>query len=172
MHRCTRARALALIIAGAIPTMASAQTKPAGVQTVGPWEIVQWASGGKVSRCTLIRDKKPAGTPDYGFLTDREGVLLSVSTKAWKLTPNAAVSVTLTPRGTPARSLRAVPVSAERANLVLGKSDLLSTLQREMPLEVAIGDVKVSLPFDDFNAARVVFESCVLNLDKVMRGKR
>jgi len=27
----------------------------------------------------------------------------------------------------------------------------------------------VSLPFDDFNAARIVFESCVLNLGKELR---
>jgi hypothetical protein len=172
MQCCTKARLLALIITGVAGTAACAQTKPANVQTVGPWEVVQWANGGMVSRCTVIRDQKPAGTLDFGLLTDREGVLLSVSTKAWSLTPDAPVAVMLTPRGAPTRSLQAAPVSAERANVSLGESDLLNALQRETPLDVAIGGVKVTLLFDDFNAARIVFESCVLNLGKKLRRAR
>src|SRR5262245_31360601 len=81
-----------------VPTAALAQVKPAGVQTIGPWEAVQWVNGNIVSRCTLIRDKKPAGVPDYGFLTDREGILFSISTKAWTL-PKQSVTVTVTPKG-------------------------------------------------------------------------
>ena len=95
----------------------SGETRPAGVKTVGPWEIVQWARGRTVSRCTVIRDKRPAGAPSYGILTDREGILLSVETNAWTLTPNSAVAVTLARkarrhvRRRHARSRRSAPMS-------------------------------------------------------------
>jgi len=150
----------------------SDETRPAGVKTVGPWEIVQWARGRTVSRCTVIRDKRPAGAPSYGILIDGQGTLLSVETNAWTLTPNVVVSATLTPKGVPARQLTARPVSPQRANVDLGKGELLKTLQGEAPLDVAIGAVKVTLPFDDFNAARVVLESCVLNLGKPLRAAK
>ena len=147
----------------------SGETRPAGVKTVGPWEIVQWVRGRTVSRCTVIRDKRPAGVPSYGILTDRDGILLSVEANAWTLTPNSAVTVTLAPKGAAARQTTARPVSAQRANVDLGKGELLKVLQSEAPLDVTIGAVKVSLPFDDFNAARIVYESCVLNLGKELR---
>ena len=164
---------IALAALCAIPSAASAQgeTRPAGVKTVGPWEIVQWARGKTVSRCTVIRDKRPAGAPSYGFLTDREGILLSVETNAWTLTPNSAGTATLAPKGAASRQLTARPVSPQRANVDLGKGELLQVLQGEAPLDVTIGGVTVSLPFDDFNAARVVFESCVLNLGNELRAK-
>lgn len=173
MRRFVMPALLALAALCAIPSAASAQggeTRPAGVKTVGPWEIVQWVRGRTVSRCTVIRDKRPAGVPGYGILTDREGMLLSVETNAWTLTPNGAVAVTLAPKGAAARQMTARPVSPQRANVDLGKGELLKVLQGEGALDVTIGAVKVSLPFDDFNAARVVFESCVLNLGKELRG--
>ena len=147
----------------------SGETRPAGVKTVGPWEIVQWVRGRTVSRCTVIRDKRPAGAPSYGILTDREGILLSVESNAWTLTADSAVAVTLTPKGAAARQTTARPVSPQRANVDLGRGELLKVLQSEAPLDVTIGAVKVSLPFDDFNAARIVYESCVLNLGKELR---
>ena len=88
---------------------------------------------------------------------------------AWTLTPNSAVAATLAPKGAAARQTTARPVSAQRANVDLGKGELLKVLQSEAPLDVTIGAVKVSLPFDDFNAARIVYESCVLNLGKELR---
>ena len=175
MRRFVMSALLALAALCAIPPAALAQggeTRPAGVKTVGPWEVVQWARGRTVSRCTVIRDKRPAGVPSYGFLTDREGILLSVETNAWTLVPNSAVTATLTPKGAAARQMTARPVSAQRANVDLGKGELLKMLQGEAPLDVTIGGVKVSLPFDDFNAARVVFESCVLNLGKELRTEQ
>jgi len=151
----------------ALPQVASAQTKPNNVKSVGPWEIVQWVRGATVSRCTVIRDKRPAGAPSYGFLIDGEGLLLSVESNAWTLTPERKVRAIATASGGAARTLDAVPVSAARANIELGKDRaLLGELQTADKLEVQIGGTKVSMPFDDFNAARVVFESCVMTLGK------
>lgn len=169
-----RLKRIALALLCLTPAAAFAQggeTRPAGIKTVGPWEIVQWVRGNTVSRCTVIRDKRPAGAPSYGVLADREGILLSVETDAWTLTPNSAVAVTLGAKGTAPGQMTARPVSPQRANVDLGKGELLKTLQGEAPLEVTIGTATVSLPFDDFNAARVVFESCVLNLGKALRAK-
>ncbi len=174
MRRFVMPGLAAVAVLGLMPAAASAQageTRPVGVKSVGPWEIVQWARGGTISRCTVIRDKRPAGAPSYGILTDREGILLSVETNAWTLTPNSTVAATLAPKGAAPRQATARPVSPQRANVDLGKGELLATLQAEAPLDVTIGAVKVSLPFDDFNAARVVFESCVQNLGKAQRGK-
>lgn len=156
-----------------MPVAAAAQTRPNHVKTVGPWEIVQWVRDATVVRCTIIRDRKPADRPGYGFLIDKQGLLLSVETGAWQLTPNAKVSATLMPADAKARNATALPVSAARANIEL-KDDrtLLSELQRADRLDVQIGHVKVTLPFDDFNAARVVFESCVMTLGKTVTASR
>ena len=161
-----------ILFACASPAMASAQpTRPAGVSTIGPWEAVQWVRGRTVSRCTLIRETKAAGTPGYGFLVDREGVLLSVETPAWKLTPDVAVAATLTPQAAGIRRFSAKPVSAERANIDISKDRaMLDDLQKSERLEVQIGGVKVDLPFDDFNAARVVLEICVQKIGTEFRA--
>ncbi len=71
-------RALIGLLVACIPAAASAQTRPNHQKTVGPWEIVQWVRGTTVTRCTLIRDRKPANAPSYGFLIDNQGLLLSV----------------------------------------------------------------------------------------------
>jgi hypothetical protein len=39
--------------------------------------------------------------------------------------------------------------------------EMLDQLQRSEHADVQIGDSKVRLPFDDFNAARVTLEICV-----------
>ena len=164
---------IAALAVCALPVAASAQTRANHLKTVGPWEIVQWVRDTKVVRCTIIRDKKPADGPSYGFLIDGEGLLLSVESSAWRLTPNAKVGATLTPAAAKTRNLTALPVSAGRANIEL-KSDrtLLSELQRADRLDVQIGGAKLTLPFDDFNAARVVFESCVMTLGKTVSAAR
>lgn len=166
-------RLAAVLIACAVPEMAAAQTRPNSVRTVGPWEAVQWVRGSTVSRCTLIRETKPADAPSYGVLVDQEGTLLSVETTAWQLTPNLAVSVTLKPQAAAMRRLMARPVSQQRANVDISKDRaMLDDLQRSDQLQVQIGAVKVKLPFDDFNAARVVLESCVMTLGKAIGAAR
>jgi hypothetical protein len=173
IERLLRSLTAALALVCVMPVAASAQTRPNHVKTVGPWEIVQWVRDTAVARCTLIRDKKPADGPGYGFLIDKQGLLLSVESGAWQLTPNTKVNATLTPADAKARSRTALPVSTARANIEL-KDDrtLLSELQRADRLDVQIGRVKVTLPFDDFNAARVVFESCVMTLGKTVSVAR
>lgn len=161
------------LIACAVPEMVAAQTKPHSVKAVGPWEAVQWVRGSTVSRCTLIRETKPADAPGYGIPVDQEGTLLSVETTAWQLTPNLAVSATLKPRAGAIRRLTARPMSQQRANVDISKDRaMLDDLQRSEQLEVQIGAVKVKLPFDDFNAARVVLESCVMTLGKATGAAR
>ena len=73
----------------------------------------------KVARCTIIREKKPADGPSYGFLIDGEGLLLSVESSASQPKPNAKVGATLTPADAKVRNLAALPVSATRANVEL-----------------------------------------------------
>lgn len=162
-------RALIGLLVACIPAVASAQTKPNHQKTVGPWEIVQWVRGATITRCTLIRDKKPANAPSYGFLIDSQGLLLSVETTAWQLTPDAKVRARLMPAGAAARNLTVVPASAARANIDFSKDRaLLGDLQRADRLDVAIGAVTVTLPFDGFSAARAVLESCVTTLGKTV----
>ncbi len=126
--------------------------------------------GTTVTRCTLIRDRKPANAPSYGFLIDNQGLLLSVEAAAWQLTPDAKVRARLMPAGAAVRDLTAVPASAARANIDFNNDRaLLGDLQRAARLDVAIGPVTVSLPFDGFGAARAVFDNCVATLGNTLR---
>jgi hypothetical protein len=140
--------------------------QPIGVTSVGPWEIVVWGVGRRVQQCTLIRAKDNGGA-GYGFLIDQRGLVVSVESSAWKLTGGKATSATFSPAKGKPRSLKAVPVSAERANVDLVANDpLLADLQVSDSATVQIGSVTLKLPFDDFNAARVTFEICVQSLGK------
>ena len=144
--------------------------RPIGVSSVGPWEIVVWGVGKRVQQCTLIRAKN-SGNASYGFLIDQRGLLVSVESAAWKLTPDKVTPVTVSPaKGSP-RSLSAKPVSATRANVDLPANDpLLSDLQVSDNATVKIGAVTLRLPFDDFNAARVTFEICIQKLGQDWQG--
>lgn len=136
---------------------------PAATSEIGPWEAVVWTRGQKVHRCTLSRAKPTAEGATYGFLVDTQGGLFGVAHKSFAFTSSAKLRATLTPAGGAARRISAEPVTNIRANIVLPRV-LLDRLQRSSHLDVQMGKGKVRLPFDDFNAARVVLESCVQKL--------
>lgn len=133
--------------------------RPAGVSTVGPWESVLWVREGKVERCTLSRAKPLADGTSYGFLIDRE-VLFGVNNAKWKFAENARLQPVLTPSAGAATKVSAEAVAPTRANITLPRA-MLDQLQKSDHLDIEIGGVRTRLPFDDFNAARVVLESCV-----------
>lgn len=135
--------------------------RPVATSAVGPWEIVVWSAGTRVIQCTLVRAAPAANEPKFGILVDNRGMVLSVDSASWQLTPDA-VSSTLRPASGRERSLTAKPVSRTRANVSLAReSPLLDQLQRSSHFDLRIGDVTVRVPTEDFNAARVVFDICV-----------
>jgi hypothetical protein len=139
--------------------------RPAATSEVGPWEAVVWTRGRTVIRCTLSRAQPTADGYSYGFLADREGLLLGVEHKSWTFASNAGLPATLTPQSGGERKLSARPATPTRANFELPRP-MLDQLQRSEHLDVQIGARKARLPFDDFNAARVVLEACVQQLGK------
>ncbi len=156
---------LALAVTAASGPVALAQdAKPAGISTVGPWESVMWVRGGKVERCTLSRAKPLADGTSYGFLIDRE-VLFGVNNAKWKFSANGKLEPVLTPSSGSAVKAAAQAVAPTRANISLPRA-MLDQLQRSDHLDIEIGGDTVRLPFDDFNAARVVLESCVQKIGK------
>jgi hypothetical protein len=160
------------LCAGAGSSPAAAQPQPApqiapiGSSTVGPWEGVAWGVGRRVHFCTLVRTKVPTGEPSYGLLIDQKGTLFSVETDAWTL-PHTPIDVTIKPTDGRERSVSARPVSPRRANIDISKDkDLLGQFQRSEQVEVRANGVTVRLAFDDFNAARVVFEACAQQIGR------
>ena len=148
----------------AAPAFAQGESvKPASTSDVGPWEAVIWTRGKVVHRCTLSRARNAPDGISYGFLIDREGILLGVANKNFVFKSEAPVQATLAPQSGEMRKLTAKPVSNIRANIELPKP-LLDALQRAEHADVQIGSTKARLPFDDFNAARVVLEVCVQKL--------
>ena len=120
----------------------------------------------------MVRTKVPEGQPAYGLLIDRRGTLFSVETGAWTLT-DAPTETTVKPSTGPTRKLVAKPVSTRRGNIDLTKdTDMLDHFQRSEHVEVTMQGVTVRLPFDDFNAARVVLELCVQHIGKDMPETR
>ena len=160
--------ALALLISlalGAPAAVAQGAVKPAATSDVGPWEAVVWTRDNLVHRCTMSRARNAPEGLSYGFLIDREGILLGVAHKNWKFASEAPVQATLAPQAGQMSKLTARPVSNIRANIELPKP-MLDQLQRSEHADVQIGDIKVRLPFDDFNAARVTLEICVQKIGK------
>jgi hypothetical protein len=166
-------RPLLILLACVFFTPAFAQgetTRPASTSDVGPWEAVVWTRGKIVVRCTLARARNAPDGISYGLLIDREGILLGVANKSFAFTSEASLSATLSPQVGAAQKLTARPVSNLRANLVLSPA-VLEQLQRSDHADVVIGGrAKVRLPFDDFNAARVVLEICVQKIGKPHEG--
>jgi len=113
-----------------------------------------------VHRCTLSRAKPTAEGATYGFLIDGQGSLFGVAHQSFAFTSPTKLEATLTPAGGVASKITAEPVSNIRANMTLPRA-MLDQLQTSDHLDVQMGKGKVRLPFDDFNAARVVLESCV-----------
>jgi hypothetical protein len=151
----------------AVPAFAQGEsTRPASTSDVGPWEAVVWTRGKIVVRCTMSRARNAPDGLSYGFLIDREGILLGVANKSFAFTSEAALSATLSPQVGAAQKVTARPVSNVRANLELTPA-VLEQLQRSDHTDVVIGGrAKVRLPLDDFNAARVVLEICVQKIGK------
>ena len=148
------------------PAVAQGESiKPASTSDVGPWEAVVWTRGKVVHRCTLSRARNAPDGISYGFLIDREGILLGVASRNFAFKSEAPVQAALTPQSGEMRTLTAKPVSNIRANIELQKP-LLDALQRAEHADVQIGNTKIRLPFDDFNAARVVLEICVQKIGK------
>jgi hypothetical protein len=137
--------------------------RPAATSDIGPWESVIWTRGPKIHRCTLARAKPTAEGATYGFLVDGQGFLFGVAHPSFGFKSAAKLEATLTPSGGAARKIAAEPVSNLRANIELPRP-MLDELQRAEHLDVQMGAGKVRLPFDDFNAARVVLEACVQKL--------
>jgi len=136
--------------------------RPVATSEVGPWEVVVWSAATRVIQCTLVRATPAANEPKFGILVDHLGMVLSVDTAAWQLTPKTPVASTLRPQVGQERTLTADPVSPTRANMKLRReSPLLDQLQRSDHFDVRIGQVTVRVPTEDFNAARVVFDICV-----------
>jgi hypothetical protein len=157
---------LLLTFITASPAVAQSEpVRPAATSDVGPWEAVVWTRGKTVVRCTLSRAKPTADGFSYGFLADREGVLLGVAHASWKFRSEAPVPATLKPASGGERKLTARPASPSRANLEL-PSAALDDLQKSEHIDLQIETNRARLPFDDFNAARVVLESCLQNLGK------
>ncbi len=151
------------VLAGASPAFAQ-NAKPAAVSSVGPWESVIWVRGGKVERCTLSRAKPLADGTSYGFLIDRE-VLFGVDQPKWKFPANARLQPVLTPSSGGGAKVVAESVAPTRANITMPRA-MLDDLQKSEHLDVEIAGSKTRLPFDDFNAARVVLEICVQKIGK------
>jgi hypothetical protein len=145
--------------------LAQGAVKPASTSDVGPWEAVVWTRDTLVHRCTLSRARNAPDGLQYGFLIDREGILLGVANRNWTFASEAPVQITLTPQDGNARTLTARPVSNRRANIELPKP-MLDQLQRSEHADVQFGETKARLPFDDFNAARVTLEICVQKIGK------
>ena len=149
-------------------TPAAAQSepiRPAATSDVGPWESVIWTRGKTVVRCTLSRAKPSADGFTYGFLADRQGVLFGVAHASWKFKSEAPVPASLKPSSGAERKLSASPASPSRANFELPVA-MLDDLQKSEHLDLQVEANKARLAFDDFNAARVVLESCLQNLGK------
>lgn len=164
---------LALTLLTASPALAQAPAepiKPAATSDVGPWEAVVWTRGKTVARCTLSRAKPTDDGYSYGFLADRQGILLGVARSAWGFKSEAPLPAIVKPGSGGTHKLTARPVSTARANIELPAA-VLDDLQRSEHLDLDIEDRKVRLPFDDFNAARVVLESCLQNLGKDHQAK-
>jgi hypothetical protein len=170
-------RALTIVLlATSLATAALAQgapppVRPVATSEVGPWEIVVWGAATRVHQCTLVRAAPAADAPKFGILVDHLGMVLSVDTAAWQLTPKSPVASTLRPQVGQERRLTADPVSPTRANMKLKReSPLLDQLQRSAHFDVRIGQVTVRVPTEDFNAARVVFDICVQKIGTEWRG--
>lgn len=157
---------LVVTFLSASPALAQSEPiRPAGTSDVGPWEAVVWTRGKTVARCTLSRAKPTADGFSYGFLADRQGLLLGVAHATWAYKSEAALPATLKPSSGSERKLTARPASPTRANLELPPA-VLDDLQKSDHLDLQIEANKARLAFDDFNAARVVLESCLQKLGK------
>jgi hypothetical protein len=157
---------IVLLCVGATVALAQSNpVRPSATSDVGPWEAVVWTRDGLVHRCTMSRARNAPEGLSYGLLVDREGILLGVAHKNWTFASEAPVQATLAPQAGSERKLTARPVSNIRANIELPKL-MLDQLQRSEHADVQIGDTKVRLPFDDFNAARVTLEICVQKIGK------
>lgn len=164
--------AVLVVLAASASAQQPARPGPIGSSTVGPWEAVVWGIGRRVHFCTMVRVQQPAGAPSYGFLVDQRGTLFSIETDRWTLS-DEPTPVTVKPSAAAERKLTTRPVSKQRANIELNRAlDLLSDFQKSDHAEVRIGEVTVRLAFDDFNAARVVLESCVQRIGKEMPQAR
>jgi hypothetical protein len=155
------------ILLWATPCVAQ-NARPAAVSTVGPWESVMWVRGGKVERCTLSRAKPLDDGTSFGFLIDRE-VLFGINNAKWSFPVNARLQPMLTPSAGSAVKVVAQAVAASRANITMPRA-LLDVLQKSDHLDVEVGGNTVRLPFDDFNAARVVLEICVQKIGQSYRA--
>src|SRR3954467_12839397 len=78
--------------------VAQGPVKPAATSDVGPWEAVVWTRDGLVHRCTLSRARNAPDGISYGFLIDREGILLGVTHRNFSFKSEAPVQATLTPQ--------------------------------------------------------------------------
>jgi hypothetical protein len=138
---------------------------PTSTSEVGPWEAAVWTRDRVVLRCTMARTRSTPKDVNYGILIDSDGILLGVANRNWKFATQVPMQATLAPQDGGARTLTARPVSNIRANIDLPR-EMLDQLQRSEHADVQIGDSKVRLPFDDFNAARVTLEICVQKIGK------
>lgn len=165
--------ALYLTALGTAPLLAQTAApppiRPVATSDVGPWEAVIWANGKQVHHCTMSRARKAPEGVSYAVLVDTEVVLLGVESAAWKLTPGATIEPVLTPEKGKAHKAKARAVSPTRANIDLQRAEL-DTLQQSAHVDVEIAGKKVRLPFDDFNAGRVVLESCVQQIGKEFKN--
>jgi len=97
-------RALTIVLlAASLATAALAEgapppVRPVATSEVGPWEIVVWGAATRVHQCTLVRAAPAADAPKFGILVDHLGMVLSVDTAAWQLTPQSPVASTLRPQ--------------------------------------------------------------------------
>ncbi len=157
---------LLLTVVTVSPALAQSEPiRPAATSDVGPWESVIWTRGKTVMRCTLSRAKPSADGFTYGFLADRQGILLGVAHANWKFKSEAPVTASLKPSSGAERTLSASPASPSRANFELPAA-MLDDLQKSEHLDLQIEANKARLAFDDFNAARVVLESCLQKMGK------
>jgi hypothetical protein len=145
--------------------------RPSATSAVGSWEVVVWTAAQRVHHCTLVRAAPAAGEPKFGVLIDRRGVVLSVDTTAWLLTPKTEIPAVLIPGAGAEHRITAKPVSPTRANIELAaETPLLDQLQRSEHLDVRIGQVTVRVSTDDFNPARVVLDICVHKIGTAWRA--
>jgi hypothetical protein len=139
--------------------------KPVSTSDVGPWEAVLWTRGPLVYRCTLTRARNAPEGLLYGFLIDGQGILLGVTHKNWAFKSEAPVQAMVTPQTGTEQKLTARPASNLRANVELPRA-MLDAFQRSEHTDVQIDGIKVRLPLDDLNAARVTLEICVQKIGK------
>ena len=135
---------LTLLACAAFTAPAFAQSepvKPASTSDVGPWEAVIWTRGKLVHRCTLSRARNAPEGLSYGFLIDREGILLGVTNKNFAFKSEAPQQATLAPQSGAHRSSPRVLCLNIRANIELPKP-LLDALQRSEHADVQIGRTK------------------------------